>query len=123
MSQQMRPGAGDDHPHDVVVKLVALPGRPVVGQESAKQAGEHPETIRVVGSLISVEHHLHLFRARPKIRLAAFGVFRVPGATVFHPVKGFGVSLKQRVCIRRRECPGSQREAKQRDEGGPKAPG
>ena len=104
----MRPGAGDDHPHDVVIELVAFPGFAVVGQESAKQVGEHHHLLRIPGSFVSIQHHLQLLGLRPKISLTPLGVLCVPGATILFPVKGLGVGVKQRVCVRWRDCLGRQ---------------
>ena len=102
-AEQMSAAAGDDHPHDIVVELVALPRLAVIGKEAMEQLGEHCHLPGFFGSLVSVQHHFHHFSLHPIIGLPAFSGFGVPGATILRAVEGLGVGLEDRVGVGRSE--------------------
>jgi hypothetical protein len=104
----MRARAGDDHPHDVIVVFVALPGPAVVGEKSAKQIREHHKLLRIGVAFVSVQYHLQLLGLHPIIRFASVRGFRVPGNAVGDLVKSLAVCIKDCIRIRRCERPGCQ---------------
>ena len=107
-AKEIRAGAGDNHPHDVIVEWVVRPICVVVGEKPTKQARKHHQLVRIVPAFVSIEHHLHLFRAHPVRGLSTLRAFFKPGAAILLLIKCRDVCLEERVGISCREGPGGQ---------------